>query len=134
MFDAFSRKAAFEQWIAPSDDIATRILLHDFKIGGQYRSEFSIPGAGTLRLRGKYVHIEPSRQICFTWEWEKPDVHAGINSLVTVDFLEQKGNTKLTITHENLSTLQATERHAQGWNGALARLDQLLSKQPNQKD
>jgi len=131
VFEAFSRKAAFEQWIAPSDEIGTRVLLHDFKIGGQYRIEFSIPDSGKLFLKGEYVHIEQPRQICFTWEWEEPDVHAGINSLVTVDFLEHKGNTRLTITHENLSTLQATERHIQGWNGALLRLEKLITNQPD---
>ncbi len=134
VFSAFSKKETFEQWIAPSDEITTKMLLHDFKIGGQYRIEFSVPKIGTLFLSGEYVRIEYPNQICFTWVWEKPDIHAGINSLVTVNFLQHKEYTKLVITHENLSTLQATERHIQGWSGTLTRLDQLLSKQLNKRD
>ena len=130
VFDAFSKKASFEQWIAPSDEIGTKILLHDFKVGGQYRIEFTVPEAGSLFLGGKFIYIEPPKQICFTWVWEEPDIHAGINSLVTVDFLEIKRQTKLVITHENLSTLQATERHIQGWNGTLIRLNRFFNDQP----
>lgn len=129
VFKAFSHKDAFQQWIAPSDEIGTRILLHDFKVGGHYRIEFSIPATGTLFLSGEYIQIEHLKQVCFTWVWEKPDIHAGINSLVTANFLEHNGDTKLVIIHEKLSTLHAAERHIQGWNGALTRLNQLLTEQ-----
>ncbi len=128
VFNAFSKKAAFEQWIAPSDKIRTKILSYDFKVGGKYRIKFTIPEVGTSFLGGEYVHIENQKQICFTWVWDNPDIHAGINSLVTVNFIKQKEYTKLEVTHENLSTLQAVERHIQGWNGTLLRLDQLLNK------
>lgn len=129
VFNAFSKEKAFGQWIAPSDEIKTRVLLYDFKVGGKYRIEFSVPEAGAIFLGGEYVHIEYLKQICFSWIWEKPDIHAGINSLVTANFLKYKNYTKLEITHENLSTIQAMERHAQGWNGTLLRLNQLLNKQ-----
>ncbi len=128
VFNAFSKKTAFEQWISPTDKIGTRVLLYDFKVGGKYRIEFSAPEVGTLLLGGEYVNIEYLKQICFTWVWEKPDMHAGINSLVTANFLKHKEYTKLEITHENLSTLQATERHIQGWNGTLLHLEQFLNK------
>ncbi len=134
VFNAFSRKEIFEQWIAPSDEIGTKILFHDFTIGGRYRIEFSVPKLGTLFLGGEYVHIEYPKQICFTWVWEKPDIHAGINSLVTVNFLKHKDYTKLVITHDNLTTLQATERHVQGWSSTLIRLDQFLSEQPDERE
>ncbi len=134
VFDAFSHKAAFEQWVAPSNEINTNILIHEFKIGGQYRIEFTVPEVGTLFLAGEYVHIERHKQICFTWVWEKPDIHAGINSLVTADFLDHGEYTRLIITHENLSMLQVVERHTQGWNGALRRLDNFLIKLSNKQD
>jgi len=134
VFKAFSNRASFEQWIAPTDDIGTRILLYDFKVGGHYRIEFSIPNAGTLFLKGEYVHIKRPNQICFTWVWEEPDVHAGIDSLVTVNFLEHKNFTKLVITHEKLSLTQANARHTQGWNGALTRLENFLNLPLIQQD
>ena len=129
VFNAFSQKTAFEQWISPMDIFDTKILLFDFKVGGKYRIEFIVPETGTLLLGGEYVNIKHLQQICFTWIWEKPDMHAGINSLVTANFQERNEYTKLQITHENLSTLPATVRHTQGWNGTLLRLEQFLIKQ-----
>jgi uncharacterized protein YndB with AHSA1/START domain len=134
VFKAFSCKKAFEQWIAPSDDIGTKVLLHNFRVNGLYRIEFSIPETGILSLRGEFVHIDYPRQICFTWLWEEPDVHAGVNSLVTVDFIEIDGSTKLSLTHENLSSLESVERHTLGWSGALARLNKSLTTQLKTKD
>lgn len=129
VFNAFSQKKAFEQWVAPSDEIKTKILLYDFNVGGKYRIEFSMPDVGTVFLGGEYVHIEYLKQICFSWIWEKPDVHADINSLVTVNFIKHKDYTKLKITHENLSTIEATERHLQGWDGTLLRLNKFLTSE-----
>ncbi len=128
VFNAFSQEKAFEQWIAPSDKIETKILLYNFKVGGKYRIKFSVTEADSMFLGGEYVNIEHLKQICFTWVWENTDIHAGINSLVTANFLKHKNHTKLEITHENLSTIQATERHIQGWNGTLLRLEQFFKK------
>lgn len=123
VFSAFSQKMAFEQWIAPSDEIETEVLIYDFTVGGQYKVRFTVPGLGSMFLSGEFIGINEPKQICFTWVWAKPDIHADINSLVTVDFFEHEEYTKLVITHENLSTLEATARHAQGWHGALTRLE-----------
>jgi len=128
VFNTFANKELFEQWIAPSDEIETKILLHDFSVGGCYRIEFIVPDAGTLVLSGEYIHIQPLQQICFTWVWEEPDVHAGINSLVTADFLEYEGQTKLIITHEKIPTPQEIERHFQGWNASLERLNDFFEQ------
>jgi len=126
VFSAFSQKTAFEQWIAPSDEIGTEVLIYDFNVGGQYKVKFSVPGFGNMFLSGEFININKPNQICFTWVWDKPDIHAGINSLVTADFFEHEEYTKLVVTHENLSTLEATTRHTQGWNGTLTRLEKHL--------
>ncbi len=126
VFNAFSNKESFKQWIAPSVEIKTKILLQEFYVGGRYRIEFIVPEAGVSILSGEYVHIKHLQQICFTWIWEEPDIHAGINSLVTADFLEYEGFTKLTITHEKLSTPKEIERHTRGWNASLGRLNNLF--------
>ncbi|MBL1321571.1 MAG: SRPBCC domain-containing protein [Methylophaga sp.] len=109
VFAAFSCKKAFEQWIAPSDNIDTRVLLHDFRINGLYRIEFSIPEIGKSFLGGEFIHIDCPRQICFTWLWEEPYIHAGVNSLVTVDFIELNGSTKLSLTHEMKACLHSNQ-------------------------
>lgn len=127
LFEAFSRADAFEQWIAPSDAIITKVLQFEFKVGGKYRIQFILPDGNESYLGGDYLLIDKPGQIIFTWQWEEPDVHSHIKSLVSVNISSKYGKTELKITHENLSTIDATERHTLGWKGAVERLTALSS-------
>lgn len=122
VFDAFSHSKALVAWLAPSDDIVATAMEHDFNVGGRYRVAFALADGNQTVLAGEFVVIERPSKICFTWVWEEPDIHAGIQSLVTVDLLEADGGTELIINHENLSTIEAVDRHTQGWLGTIKRL------------
>ncbi|MBV1915644.1 MAG: SRPBCC domain-containing protein [Pseudomonadales bacterium] len=126
LFEAFSSAASFERWIAPSDAIATKLLQHEFKVGGKYRIQFTLPDGNASYLGGEYLLIDKPTQLVFTWQWEKPDIHSDIKSLVSVTISPKYGKTELKITHENLSTIDATERHTDGWQGTIERLTTLL--------
>ena len=127
VFSAFSSADSFERWIAPSNAIATTLLQHEFKVGGKYRIQFTLPDGNASYLRGEYLLINEPDQLVFTWQWEKPDIHSDIKSLVSVTISPKYGKTELQIIHENLSTIDATERHNHGWQGSIERLSALLS-------
>jgi len=126
VYEAFSNKEYFGQWIAPSDDINTNVLIYDFRIGGQYKLAFDIPQIGHQILSGEFIHIQPLQQICFTWGWEDQDIQVEVSSLVTADFLYHNGETELVITHEKLPSLQERKRHDLGWQHSLERLNNFL--------
>jgi uncharacterized protein YndB with AHSA1/START domain len=57
---------------------------------------------------------------------EPPDVHAGIESKVTVTITPRAGGAELVFRHEKLGPADAVLRHDQGWRGALDHLDAVL--------
>jgi len=76
-------------------------------------------------VRGQYQEISP-RRIVFTWTWEEPDPHAGIETVVTIELFELGEETEILVTHERFPDEETRDRHDEGWSGALARLVKLL--------
>ncbi len=126
VFDAFASANALEQWFSPSPDIGTDVVEFDFRVGGRYRIVFAFPDAAETSIRGEFNRIERPIQLCFTWSWEKPDPHAGIDTLVTIDFIDAAGTTEVIVSHEKLEGTEMKARHSAGWLGAMQRLQAWL--------
>ena len=126
VFDAFASANALEQWFSPSPDVGTDVVEFDFRVGGRYQIGFVLPEGTETSIRGEFIRIERPIQLCFTWSWEKPDPHAGIETLVTIDFIDAVGSTEVVVAHEKLEDTEMKERHSAGWLGAMQRLQTWL--------
>lgn len=137
VFAAFSDPALIERWLSPSPAIAIKVLHFDFRVGGEYRFRYDgrppgEPGEEPMFVGGHFRTIEPPYRIVFTWIIDPPDVHAGIESVVTVsiDGASAIGPTELVVQHEGFDRDDANARHDQGWRGALDRLETLDASEP----
>jgi uncharacterized protein YndB with AHSA1/START domain len=81
-----------------------------------------------MLVGGVYREIQAPTRLSFSWLIEPPDVHAGIESQVTVSFAPRADGTDLLILHERFERADANARHAEGWAGALEQLQRLLTK------
>jgi uncharacterized protein YndB with AHSA1/START domain len=88
VFDAFARADALEKWFSPAPEIATRVAEFDFRLGGRYRLVFALEDGTKTSVGGEFTRIERPIALCFSWCWEEPDPHAGIRSVVSIDFIE----------------------------------------------
>ncbi|WP_109809416.1 SRPBCC family protein [Sphingosinithalassobacter portus] len=126
VFAAFASAEAISRWLAPHDSIALIVEVFQFATEGAYRFCYAIPDAGELHLEGRFLTIDRPRRLSFSWCWLPPDIHAGIESLVEIDFAPTPKGTQLSLRHSRLDEAQMAERHSQGWAGALGRLERLL--------
>lgn len=125
VYQVWTDPKALAQWFAPSDEMTTRIIDYDLKVGGQYRIEIVEADAdGPHRVAGKFKEIEPNRKLVFTWFWESKDGQH--ESLVTLNFIDQGEETELQLLHERLESNNSKNLHEQGWNGCLNRLRQAI--------
>ncbi len=122
VFSAFSTPEALESWFSPSAEIAMEVCAFDFRSDGRYRYKFILPDAEEISVSGRFVEIDRPRLLSFTWIWDEPDIHAGIATLVTIDFRTAGDGTELVITHARLEAPGMRDRHADGWRGSLDRL------------
>lgn len=129
VFVAFADPALVSRWLRPSPEVTLTVLTFDFRIGGTYRFAYHLPSGQTVIIRGSYRVISPPSKIVFSWIIEPPDEHAGIESEVTVTITPSGPGAELLICHEKLARIDAVERHAGGWRGALDHLTALLDEE-----
>jgi uncharacterized protein YndB with AHSA1/START domain len=126
VFAAFADAALVSRWLTPSPDVTLTVLRFEFRVSGAYRFAYHVPGGATMFVNGVYHAIEPPSRIVFTWNIEPPDVHAGIQSEVTITLTPDGAGTDLRIRHAQLTQPGARVRHAEGWSGAIDQLTATL--------
>lgn len=128
VFAAFANAELVAQWLRPAPEVKLTVLELDFREGGRYRFAYDTPEGQRMLVGGVYSKIEAPSQVVFSWLIEPPDVHAGIESQVTVSIAPSANGTDLLILHERFRREDANRRHAEGWAGALEQLQQLLTE------
>lgn len=131
VFGAFGDAALVAQWLRPSPEVTLTVHALDFRPGGTYRFAYEVPNGERSWVGGVYRQIERPSLIVFSWRVEPPDPHAGIDSEVTVRLTARDGATELFIHHAKFDRRDADARHEQGWLGALALLEPLVSPTRN---
>ena len=128
VFAAFANAEVVAQWLTPAPDVKLTVLELEFREGGRYRFAYDTPDGQRMLVGGQYRSIEKPSRLVFSWLIEPPDVHAGIESQVTVSIAPNASGSDLVILHERFERVDAHERHAQGWAGAMEQLQRLLTQ------
>jgi uncharacterized protein YndB with AHSA1/START domain len=122
VFKAWTDANQLGQWFAPSDDCTTKASV-DLQVGREYRIAITHKGGNVHTVLGTYRLIEPPRKLVYTWRWENGPA---ADTLVTVDFTPDGEATKVTVTHEQFANTEDRDKHAEGWNAGLSRLERKL--------
>jgi uncharacterized protein YndB with AHSA1/START domain len=122
VFKAWTDANQLGQWFAPTDDYTTKANI-DLRVGHEYRIAITHKGGNVHNVVGIYRVIEPPRKLVYTWRWDG----ASADTLVTVDFTPDGESTKVTITHEKFVNTEDRDKHNEGWNGCLNRLQRTLT-------
>jgi uncharacterized protein YndB with AHSA1/START domain len=128
VFRAFTEAEWLERWFCPSPDVTVNVTQLDLRVGGRFRFAFHFPGDRTGVVVGEYHTLARPRRLAFTWTWEPPDPHAGVETVVTIDLYEKGGGTELVLTHARFPTEQLMRQHESGWGATLDRLKELIAK------
>jgi uncharacterized protein YndB with AHSA1/START domain len=126
VFAAFADPGLVSRWLKPAPEVRLDILSFEFRVGGAYRFAYYVRGGQIMHVNGVFSVVEPPTGLIFSWNIEPPDEHAGVKSEVRVAIARDGACSELRIQHLNLSRPGATERHAEGWRGALDQLGELL--------
>ena len=122
VFRAFTDPLLLPRWFSPGADIGVDVLAHDLSPEGRYRYRYREPDGTVSIVTGQFREILPPGRLVFTWTWEEPDPHAGIETLVTVEIVADRSGTEVTVKHERFPDESTRARHAEGWRTTLARM------------
>ena len=124
VFSAWCEPEQIRQWFGPEGCHVSNLSI-DLKVGGKYRLVISSP-EGDFAVAGVYREITPPSKIVYTWQWENDPDYVERETLVTVDFADLGGSTEISLTHENLPSVESAGRHEHGWTGTFEKLSNLL--------
>lgn len=122
VFEAWTRPEVMNEWMAPGPD-SKCVSSSDAKLGGRYKVAMHLPDGSVHTAFGEYTEFNPYTRLAFTWSWEDS---ATKDTLVTVDFIEQGGQTEMRLTHERFQDSETRDKHGEGWAGCIANLESLL--------
>ena len=127
VYEAWTDPAQLRQWFGP-ENVRTLKISADVRVGGNYRWDLTSPEGEEMSAFGEYKELIPGKKIVFTWQWDDDEAWENRTSVVTIELFERGGGTELRLKHEQLPSEESRDRHNEGWNSLLDRLEQFISK------
>ena len=127
VYDAWTDPAQLRQWFGP-ENVRTRNISADVRVGGKYRWDLTSPEGEEMSAFGEYKELVRGKKIVFTWQWDDDEAWENRTSIVAIELFERRGGTELRLRHEQLPSEESRDRHNEGWNSLLDRLEQFVSK------
>lgn len=126
VYRAFTDPAEVKKWFHAGDNYTTPLAEIDLKVGGAYRWRMRSEDAGVDHTAcGVYREINAPEKIVFTLDWEGEGDKMGVETLVTVKFLDKGDATEVILTHELLPNEDKRNAHEHGWIACLGQLEKL---------
>lgn len=117
VFRAWTDPEHLAKWWGPEGMTATHVEL-DPRPGGRYRCSMGAPDGSENWVQGTYREVVEPERLVFTWAWET-DGEPGDETLVTLQFQDNGGGTRLIVTHEGFDTEESRDQHKFGWSSSL---------------
>src|SRR5436305_7439275 len=127
VYAAWTDPAQLKQWVGPAN-VTTRNLSADPRVGGRYQWDLTSPDGEEMTVSGEYRELIPGKKIVFTWQWHDDDAWVDRSSIVTVELTERDGGTEIQFRHELLPSEDSRDRHTEGWNSVLDRLEEFFKR------
>ena len=127
VFKAWTEPERLVRWWGPRG-FTTPFCEMDVRPGGAFRFGMRSPEGTEHWLRGVYREILEPERLVLTWAWEDALGKPGHETLLTLDFAEHAGKTKLTLHQAVFETVTARNAHQQGWTSGLDDLADYLAK------
>jgi len=127
VYRAFLEPQSMAKWLPPYG-FTCNVLHMDARVGGGYKMAFTNFGnGGGNRFGGDYLELEPGSKICYTAEFDDPNLPGVMKTTVTLR--EVLCGTEIHIVQEGIPAVIPTEMCYLGWQESLTQLAQLV--EPN---
>ena len=127
VYAAWTDPEQLKQWWGP-EGVRTRNFTADARIGGKYRWDLYNQEGEEMTVFGEYRELIAGKKIVFTWKWDDDEDWETQNSIVTVELSDRDGGTEVKLTHVKLPSEASRDRHNEGWNSVLDRLEKFFGK------
>jgi uncharacterized protein YndB with AHSA1/START domain len=129
VFRAWTEPQLLAQWSCPRGYTCSE-NRGELRVGGTFSARMRSPEGTEHRLRGVYREIVPPERLVFTHSWVDELGVPGPETLVTVTLAASDGRTEMRFHQALFTSVEARDRHEQGWTNCFERLVELLAAPP----
>lgn len=134
MWSLWTEPDHMARWFRPSlHEFGPSVASIDLRPGGAYRIEMVRTSGEVHAVGGQVVEVEQPVRLAMTWQWEGQDRESYVVVTLRADGADP-ARTTVVIEHSRLADDQDADRHAEGWQGCLASLEQTLTRPDNRED
>jgi uncharacterized protein YndB with AHSA1/START domain len=123
VFAAWTDPQKIMRWFGPGQVQCTHAEF-DARVGGRYVIAAQSPDGDKHQVGGVVREIVPNQKLVYTWAWHSMPER---ESLVTIELKPDGDGTLLTLTHAQFADVDARDRHQNGWNSALDKMEKLFA-------
>src|SRR5262249_51099989 len=125
VFDAWTRPEHMRRWFAPR---GFTLVDGDMQAhpGGAWHARMRAPAGAEHTELGTVRECHAPAHLTFTQAWLTDDGKPGHETLVTVDFIDESGKTRVQFRQTTFESKQSRDRHGEGWLSAFGVLADLL--------
>jgi uncharacterized protein YndB with AHSA1/START domain len=123
VFAAWTDPQKIMRWFGPGQVQCTHAEF-DARVGGRYVIAAQSPDGDKHQVGGVVREIVPNQKLVYTWAWHTMPER---ESLVTIELKPDGDGTLLTLTHAQFADVDARDRHQNGWNSALDKMEKLFA-------
>jgi glutathione S-transferase len=127
VYAAWTDPVQLKEWWGPKE-VRTLKIVADTRIGGKYRWDLINQEEEKMSVFGEYKELIHGTRVVFTWKWDDDEAWKNYDSVVSVDFSDRDNGTELRLTHVQLPSEESRDRHNEGWNSVLDRLEKFVTK------
>ncbi|HUK40842.1 MAG TPA: SRPBCC domain-containing protein [Candidatus Acidoferrales bacterium] len=127
VYAAWTDPVQLKEWWGPKG-VQTLKIIADTRVGGKYRWDLVNQEGERMSVFGEYRELIPGRKVVFTWKWDDDEAWKDYDSIVSVEFFDRDEGTELCLKHEKLPSEPSRDRHNEGWNRVIDRLEAFLNK------
>ena len=127
VYAAWTDPVQLKEWWGPKE-VRTLEIVADTRVGGKYRWDLINQEGEKMSVFGEYKELVPGKKVVFTWKWDDDEDWREYDSVVAVEFSDRDSGTELRLTHVQLPSEASRDRHNEGWNSVLDRLEKFFSK------
>jgi len=122
-YSAWIEPEKIARWFGPPGSTVVEAKF-DARVGGQFIILAKSATGEEFHVSGTVKEAIANERLVYSWVWRGTPDRV---SLVTVDFKPDGTGTLLTLTHEQFFDEDARNRHSQGWEAVLTKLEAILN-------
>jgi uncharacterized protein YndB with AHSA1/START domain len=123
VFSAWIEPEKVARWFGPPGSKVTASKF-ETRTGGQFMILAVSPTGEEFHVSGTVQEAIVNERLVYSWAWRGTPDRV---SLVTVTFKSDGDGTMVTLLHEQFFDEAARDRHSQGWNAGLDKLEAILA-------